>query len=125
MSQRSINKQAFKSQLQSPTKFKKQVNLGKHDSDVDEPGRKAQDMDDLDNKTIRPYKKVERGQDTTRSAVRALNQQSTLRERAVQSIQQHVDRIQTGSSLETLNRNHGALAALAQTQLLMKSQLQK
>lgn len=81
-------------------------------------------MDDFGNKDIKAYKKGERGQDTTRSAIRVLNQQH-LRERAVQSIQKHMDRIQTGSSLETLNRNQGALAALTQSQMMLKNQMQK
>lgn len=69
--------------------------------------------------------KKNEGPDTTRSGIRGLKQTSVLRERAAQSIQQHVDRIQTGSSLEPQNRNHGPLAALTQSQLLAKSQLQK
>lgn len=110
MSQRAANKSAFKSQLQSPTKVKRAAG-GKQDSE-DEAEAKPNDLDDFDSKHLRPHKKGERGQETTRSAIRALNQPSLLRERAVQSIQQHVDRIQTGSSLETVNRNQGALAAL-------------
>ena len=112
MSQRTVSKHAFKSSLPSPTKVKKPITLAKRNSDLDDGESKTHEWDDFDKKTFKAQKKGE-GPDTTRSAIRALNQPSVLRERAVQSIQQHVDRIQTGSSLETLNRNHGALAALS------------
>jgi hypothetical protein len=71
MSQRSTNKQAFKSTLQSPTKLKRQV-PGKAGSDLDETESKN-DQDDLDNGLIKPYRKPERGQESTRSAIRGLN----------------------------------------------------
>lgn len=110
--------------MQSPTKARRGAG-GKPGSEDELETTKPIEPEDFGDKHLRPSKKADRGQETTRSAIRALNQPSLLRERAVASIQQHVDRIQTGSSLETVNRNQGALAALTQSQLLMKGQLTK
>lgn len=69
---------------------------------------------DLENQRFKTSKKHEKGPETTRSALKGLSGKGNYigGQRAIQSIQQHVDRIQTGSSLETLNRNQPPLASL-------------
>lgn len=95
--------------------------IGKQGSDVDDPDPRLYDMRqadkdalvELESQNIRVYKKT---QETTRTNAKALRTIGyNPRSKAMQSIQHHISRIQTGSSLETMDRNPGALSALTQS----------
>ena len=95
--------------------------IGKQSSDFEDPDPRPYDMRqtdkdtllELESQNIKVYKKT---QDTTRNNVKALRTIGyNPRSKAMQSIQQHISRIQTGSSLETMDRNAGALSALTQS----------